>query len=68
MKTLLALLAASMLTAAVAAPADAAVYVYRGHHYHYRYHGHYYRYYHVGRYYNVRHCYWRHGHRVCTYR
>lgn len=47
MKALLSLLAAVTVAGAVVPPASAAVYVYRGHHYHYRYHG---------RYYNHRHC------------
>jgi hypothetical protein len=58
MKYLLALLAAATLVGAVAPPASAAVYVYRGAHYAYRYHG---------RYYHGRHCHWYAGRSVCRY-
>jgi hypothetical protein len=68
MKSLLALAAAvTVLGAAIAPPASAHVYVYRGHSYAYRYHGHYYHYRHNGHYYNHRHCYVSNGVKVCRY-
>ena len=68
MRALAAFLAALTLTIALQAPATAAVYVYRGHSYHYRHHGHYYHYRYHGHYYNHRHCHWHHGRNVCRYR
>jgi hypothetical protein len=67
MKSLLALLAAVTVTSAVVPPANAAVYVYRGHSYAYRYHGGYYRYRYHSRYYNHRHCYWNGRAHACRY-
>ena len=58
MKTLLAVLAATTFLGAVAQSANAAVYVYRGHHYAYRWHG---------RYYHSRRCYWNGRAHVCRY-
>jgi hypothetical protein len=58
MKILLALVAAATLAGSIAAPANAAVYVWRGAHYSYRWHG---------GYYHHRHCHPYRGRAICRY-